>query len=117
MAWEVIFHPTFRAEYAELSFSVQGAVNDRIDRLREQGPSLGHPHADTLRDSRHANMKELPFRTNGELWRVAFAFDPRRQAVLLLAGNKRGGDERLFYQRLIGEADARFDDHLARLRG
>lgn len=117
MAWEVVFHPAFETEYEHLSRSVQDEISDKIDRLREQGPSLGRPHADTLRDSRHSNMKELRFRANRELWRVAFAFDPRRQAILLLAGNKRGTDERLFYEWLIREADARFDDHLARLRG
>ena len=117
MAWEVLFHPAFESEYAELAFSVRMAIDDRIDRLRVEGPSLGRPHADTLRGSRHANMKELRIRTDREVWRVAYAFDPGRQAILLLAGNKRGQNERLFYRWLISESDARFDEHLARLRG
>jgi hypothetical protein len=68
---------------------------------------------DTLNDSRHANMKELRVGgTDGE-WRVAFAFDPRRRAILLVAGDKSGGSEKKFYRALIRKADDRFDAHLA----
>ena len=49
-------------------------------------------------------------------WRVAFAFDPRRRAILLVAGDKSGRSERAFYRRLIAMADRRFDAHLERLR-
>ena len=61
-------------------------------------------------------MKELRFDAADGVWRVAFAFDPRRQAILLVAGDKSGQSERRFYQRLIKTADRRFDAHLARLR-
>jgi hypothetical protein len=71
---------------------------------------------DTLNDSRHANMKELRFSASDGQWRVAFAFDPKRQAVLLVAGDKSGGSEKRFYRRLILKADERFDAHLARLK-
>ncbi len=69
---------------------------------------------DTLKGSRHANMKELRFTVDGGVWRVAFAFDPHRDAVLLVAGDKSGGSERRFYTRLISKADQRFDAHLQR---
>lgn len=71
---------------------------------------------DTLKGSGHANMKELRFDWNGEVWRVAFAFDPKRQAILLVGGDKGGADQRRFYKRLIAIADARYDDHLATLK-
>ena len=58
--------------------------------LREQGPAVGRPAVDTLKGSRHANMKELRFTASGGVWRVAFAFDRSRRAVLLAAGNKKG---------------------------
>lgn len=61
-------------------------------------------------------MKELRFDWNGEVWRVAFAFDPKRQAILLVGGDKGGADQRRFYKRLIAIADARYDDHLATLK-
>ena len=82
--------------------------------LQKFGPQLGRPRVDTLNDSRHANMKELRFSAaNGE-WRVAFAFDTKRKAILLVAGDKSGGGEKRFYRRLIRKADDRFDAHLAR---
>ena len=61
-------------------------------------------------------MKELRFDAAGGVWRVAFAFDPHRKAVLLLCGDKSGGSETRFYRQLIGKADARFDAHLARIK-
>ncbi|HET9122440.1 MAG TPA: type II toxin-antitoxin system RelE/ParE family toxin, partial [Acidiferrobacteraceae bacterium] len=63
-----------------------------------------------------ANMKELRFTAADGVWRVAFAFDPKRQAILLVGGDKSGGSEKRFYQQLIRKADARFDEHIARPR-
>jgi hypothetical protein len=60
-------------------------------------------------------MKELRLSAAGGEWRVAFAFDPKRRAILLVAGDKSGGSEKRFYRELIGKADRRFDTHLARL--
>ncbi|WP_259675048.1 type II toxin-antitoxin system RelE/ParE family toxin, partial [Burkholderia pseudomallei] len=65
--------------------------------------------------SQHANMKELRFSWDNGVWRVAFAFDPKRQAILLVGGDKGGADQRRFYKRLIAVADARFDEHLSAL--
>jgi len=76
---------------------------------------LGRPRVDTLNGSRHANMKELRFSAADGEWRVAFAFDPRRKAILLVAGDKSGGSEKRFYRELIKKADERFDAHLARI--
>ena len=73
---------------------------------------MGRPHADTLKGSRHANMKELRFRTLDGVWRLAYAFDAERNAILLIAGDKKGVNETRFYKTLIQKADARFDDHL-----
>ncbi len=81
--------------------------------LREFGPSLGRPTVDTLKGSKFPNMKELRFNWEGEVWRVAFAFDPERQAILLAGGEKAGADQRRFYKRLIGIADERYGRHLA----
>jgi len=80
--------------------------------LQEYGPMLGRPNVDTLKDSKFANMKELRFRADGGVWRVAFAFDPKRDAILLVAGDKSGGSEKTFYRRLIEKADKRFKEHL-----
>jgi hypothetical protein len=73
---------------------------------------LGRPHVDTLNGSQFSNMKELRFRAAGGVWRVAFAFDPSREGILLVAGSKSGGSEARFYKRLIARADARYAGHL-----
>ena len=86
-----------------------------IELLEQFGPRMGRPRADTLKGSRHANMKELRFDAADAVWRVAFAFDPNRKAVLLAAGDKSGIGERRFYRQLIDRADARFDARLARI--
>ena len=61
-------------------------------------------------------MIKLRFRAEDGIWRVAFAFDPKRKAILLVAGDKSGGGEKRFYKRLIKRADARFDEHLVALK-
>jgi len=114
--WEVIFHDEFIPEYRELSESVQNVLIASTKILRERGPLLGRPQVDTLKDSCHANMKELRFDADGGVWRVAFAFDPERKAIILVAGNKRGVDQRRFYRDLIVVADRRLDQHLKALR-
>ena len=81
---------------------------------RRSGLSLGRPHVDTLKGSDFANMKELRFAADQGVWRVAFAFDPDRQAILLVAGDKSGGGEKRFYRGLIARADTRYRRHLVR---
>lgn len=71
---------------------------------------------DTLNGSRHANMKELRFDTTDGVWRFAFAFDPKRKAIILCGGDKSGGGEKRFYRQLISKADERFDAHVASIR-
>lgn len=80
-------------------------------------PEFGRPWADTLKGSRHSNMKELRFKADDGVWRVAYAFDPKRQAVLLVAADKSGGSEKRFYKQLIDKADRRFTQHLKDLEG
>ena len=113
MNWQVIFHHKFEPEFAALAASVQDELLAHALLLRDYGPGLGRPTVDTLKGSKHANMKEMRFRLGKEVWRVVFAFDPLRQAVLLVAGDKSGADQRLFYKRLIHKADSRFTQHLA----
>ena len=115
MSWSVDFHPKFKAEVEELSEAVQDELVAALAPLREFGPSLGRPDVDTLNDSRYANMKELRFRADGGVWRVAFAFNPRRNAILLVAGDKSGVSETKFYKRLIDKADKRYKEHLENL--
>ncbi len=117
MEWTVEFLDAFEAEFDEFTESVQDAILVKARLLEMHGPHLGRPHADTLYESRHANMKELRCTADNGVWRVAFAFDPDRKAVLLAAGDKAGVSEKRFYKRLIAKADERFDAHLAEKNG
>ena len=115
MTWTVLFHDAFDAEFEALVEELQDELLAHAKLLAEFGPNLGRPTVDTLKGSQHANMKELRFSWNGQVWRVAFAFDPQRQAILLVGGDKGGVDQRRFYKRLLKVADERYDDHLSTL--
>ncbi|MGD1098063.1 MAG: type II toxin-antitoxin system RelE/ParE family toxin [Bryobacteraceae bacterium] len=116
MPWAVDLHDDFVSEYRALHKDVQDELLAHIGLLEQFGPHLGRPRADTLNGSRHPNMKELRFDAADGAWRVAFAFDPNRKAILLVAGDKSGGSEKRFYRRLIETADERFDAHAARIK-
>ena len=106
----------FEPEFDALPEDVQAEILALSLVLERFGPQLGRPRVDTLRGSRHANMKELRFSAADGEWRVAFAFDPRRTAVLLVAGDKSGGSQKRFYRDLLRKADHRFGSHLSRLK-
>ena len=116
MTWDVLFHHEFRREFEELPLAVREDLLAHVELLETFGPSLGRPRVDTLKGSRHSNMKELRFDAEGGVWRVAFVFDPQRNAICLVAGDKRGANERRFYAALIATADARFTSHLASIK-
>jgi len=115
MSWTVEIAEAFEPEFFALPRQVRRTILALSRLLREVGPQLGRPRVDTLNGSRHTNMKEMRFSAAGGEWRVAFAFDPDRRAILLVAGDKSGSSERRFYRKLIAKADERFDRHLARL--
>lgn len=115
MHWNVRFDDAFDPEFDALPAEVQDEMLAHARLLEAFGPVLGRPQVDTLNGSRHANLKELRFSAADGAWRVAFAFDPERQAILLVAGDKSGVGEKRFYNTLIKKADERFDAHLERL--
>jgi hypothetical protein len=113
--WTVEIGDEFEPEFNELHEDVRTEVLALSRVLQQFGPQLGRPRVDTLNGSRHANMKELRFSAADGEWRVAFAFDPQRKAILLVAGDKSRRSEKKFYRQLIAKADARFDAHIYRL--
>lgn len=117
MTWQVLLHEAFRPELEAMPEPVQDALLAHAKLLETFGPQLTRPRADTLKGSKHRNMKELRFDADNGVWRVAYAFDPRRRAILLVAGDKSGQSEGRLYKRLIANADERLASHLARLRG
>lgn len=108
MSWEVESTPEFDEWFLGLSDQEQEGVAVKIAALEIEGPGLGRPHVDTLKGSAFPNMKELRQST----LRIAFAFDPRRRAILLCGGQKRGQSQKRFYSGLIDQADSLLRRHL-----
>jgi hypothetical protein len=116
MKWRVEFHPSFVPEFHAMSWPVRREMGAMVEVLKVFGPQMRRPGSDTLAGSRHPNMKELRFDADGGVWRLAYAFDPARKAILLVAGDKSGVAQKRFYRVLIKRADERLDRHLAGLR-
>jgi hypothetical protein len=114
--WTVIWHPAVAEWRTTLDDDTYQQVIAALRELRDEGPALGRPLADTVKGSRHKNMKELrPGSSGRSEVRILFAFDPQRRAILLVAGDKAGRWDR-WYKRAIPLADDRFDEHLERTR-
>ena len=116
VGWIVEIGDEFAPEFEAFDEDVRTEILALAVLLQQFGPQLGRPRVDTLNDSRHANMKELRFSATDGEWRVAFAFDSKRKAILLIAGDKSGVSEKRFYRELIRKADNRFDAHISRLK-
>ncbi len=114
--WQVVTTDDFDGWFAALGREAQVEIIAKVELLKLLGPKLGRPHADTLNGSKHANMKELRADTADHVMRIAFAFDPRRMGILLVAGDKAGVSQKRIYKQLIRKADKLFDTHLAKLK-
>src|SRR4029078_6011461 len=101
MPWAVLQHPLFARERRELPSNVSDKLDEAILALSIAGPKLGRPLVDTLKGSRHTNMKELRFSEAKGVWRFAFAFDRHRDAVILVGAEKQGVSQERFYKALI----------------
>jgi len=108
--WNVVAATEFMDWFDEMDEEAQVDIREKIRVLEAFGPQLGRPLVDTIKESRHKNMKELRVQSNSRPFRIFFAFDPKRNAVLLIGGDKTG-DAR-FYKKIIPKADAIFDTYL-----
>ena len=115
--WKVRLHPDFDQEFSQFSESQQDDLLAAAKALKENGPATGRPLVDTLKGSKHQNMKELRYASEDgtQVWRAAFAFDPNQQAVVLCAADKQGVSSDAFYKALIAKADKRYDAELKRI--
>ena len=114
MAWEVEYTDEFEAWWIGLDVEEQVSVAALVEVLAELGPSLSFPYSSDVRSSRHGNMRELRVQHRGRPYRVLYAFDPRRVALLLLGGTKIEGAR--WYDRAVPEADRLYDRHLKALK-
>ena len=113
MTWTIIFHPAFRDWLQEQEEDTQDSIAAMLGLLKLEGPLLGRPYVDTLKGSQYPNLKELRVQHRGEPWRILFAFDPLRQAIVLVGGNKTG--DKRWYEKNMPVAENRFAEHLAEL--
>jgi hypothetical protein len=110
MAWEVEVSDEFTEWYGRLLQDERASVAAAVEMLERYGPELGRPYADTLRESIFPNMKELRVQHRGRPFRILFAFDPRRNAYLILGGDKTGAKN--WYVDAIRRADAIYAQYL-----
>ena len=114
MRCEVTKSREFHTWWRELPTTERNRVTAALARLEEQGVTLDYPESSAVNASRHGHMRELRIDTRGEAIRVFYAFDPRRRAVVLVGGRKRGQDRR-FYRQHVRQADAIYDRYLCKL--
>lgn len=113
MEYEVEFTDEFGEWWEGLSLAEQESVATVIELLRLSGTDLKHPYSSGISTSKHKHMRKLRIQHAGDPYRVLYAFDPRRAAILLLGGNKRGDDR--WYERNVPRADRIYDEYLAEL--
>ncbi|MBM1117002.1 MULTISPECIES: type II toxin-antitoxin system RelE/ParE family toxin [Klebsiella] len=109
--WMIKTTDTFERWFTSLNDTDRARVLAALLVLREKGPGLSRPYADTLRGSRYSNMKELRIQSRGEPIRAFFAFGPARTGIVLCAGNKVGNEKR-FYDEMLPVAEREFTNWL-----
>ena len=114
MAWDVEGTDEFAGWFGDLTDNEQVSVGRVVELLVEQGPSLPFPYSSGIATSRHRHMRELRIQHEGRPYRVLYAFDPRRAAILLLGGDKTGNDR--WYDEHVPIADALYDEYLQELK-
>ncbi|RKZ99153.1 MAG: type II toxin-antitoxin system RelE/ParE family toxin [Gammaproteobacteria bacterium] len=114
MEWEVEYTDEFEFWWDALNESEQVDVSAVVQLLEAKGPQLPFPHSSGINGSAHSHMRELRIQHKGQPYRVLYAFDPIRHALLLLGGNKTGHDD--WYEKNIPIADKLYDEHLKLLK-
>ncbi|MFQ6605916.1 MAG: type II toxin-antitoxin system RelE/ParE family toxin [Fidelibacterota bacterium] len=114
MNWQVEYTDQFDDWWNKLSENEQNSIAAIAGVLEERGPNLPHPFSSGVESSRHSHMREMRKQISGDPYRVLYAFDPRRTAILLIGGNKSGNDR--WYEEYVPIADDLYDEHLEELR-
>ena len=114
MEWEVEYTDEFEEWWNSLTEAEQKDVDAKVRLLELYGPSLPRPHSDVIASSTYPNMKELIIQHAGEPYRVIYAFDPRRYAILLIGGNKTG--DKRWYETFVPIADRLYYEYIETLR-
>ena len=113
MAWEIEHTDEFEAWWTELGESEHIQITASVELLEERGPNLPFPHSSGIKGSAYDHMRELRVQVGGDPYRIFYAFDPRRMAILLIGGNKAGDDR--FYEKYVPMAERLYAVHLGEL--
>ncbi len=108
--YKIILAPEFKGWLVSLTQAEQDDILAALVVLRQYGYQLGRPHADTLKNSKLTNLKELRIQHAGKPYRAFYVFDPDRQAVMLCGGDKTG--DKRFYKRMIPIAESIYQRYL-----
>ena len=114
MAWEVEYTDQFEAWWEDLTEPEQESIAASVALLEARGPNLPYPHSSGIHGSRYGHMRELRVQHEGRPYRVLYAFDPRRIAILLIGGDKTGNDR--WYDVFVPQADRIYEEHLSQLK-
>ncbi len=112
--WEIEYTDKFGKWWDDLSEAEQISITAHVGLLEKLGPNLNFPYSSGVENSMHSHMRELRVQHSGEPYRILYAFDPRRVAILLIGG-KKTGDKR-WYKKVIPIADKLYDEHLKELK-
>lgn len=113
MEWEVEYTDQFEEWWKTLSEEEQEELAATVKLLSQSGPTLRFPYSSGVNGSKHDHMRELRTQVGGHPLRTLYAFDPRRTAILLIGGDKKGNDR--FYEEYVPIADDLYDEHLREL--
>ena len=114
MAWEVEYTDEFEDWWNTLSEAEHESIFASERLLEDYGPALGYPHTSGINDARTGHLRELRVQHEGRPYRLFYAFNPLRTALMLIGGDKTGDDR--FYERMVPIADALYATHLLELR-
>jgi len=111
--WEVEYTDEFGAWWEAMTEAEQQASAASVGLLEANGPQLGFPHTSGINGFGHDHLRELRIQHGGRPYRILYAFDPRRSAILLIGGGKTGNKR--WYDVHVPIADRLYDAHLEAL--
>lgn len=112
--WDIEYTDEFASWWETLTEEEQVDIAASVGLLEERGSNLRYPHSSGINGSKYAHMRELRIQHKGHPYRVFYAFDPRRAAILLIGGNKAGDDR--WYEKYVPVADKLYEQHIETLK-
>ena len=113
MAWAVEFTDEFETWWNGLREIEEIKIDATVRLLEEYGPDLLFPMSSGVTGSRHSNMREPRIQIRGRPFRILYAFNPKRTAILLVGGDESGDDR--WYEGYVPKTDKLYDEHLKEL--